>query len=499
VITAPHGAVVIFGIMEELVAAIDRGAWERALELALAAWAASPQAILIELVAALGERVTRTRASPITGERRLERKQSWLAAARRHDPRELDLLLATLAEAHNEQEWVMRFRVITRVLDPRIERFLDAYEASRKVVSWQIRPELERYRRLVATPPPDDPAYAPLVASVRAPEEAGRGPALLAAIYAEPDSDEARMIYADELQSRGDPRGELIALQLSNAAGTTERARELLGLHRDRWLGPLAPHVGDVTFARGFPAVCTIRNETGAAIPDDPAWSTIVEARGVPPIASMRALRKLIVRLDPDVAHLGDGDVAVRTLVLEVGDLELRDGAWWPAVRVTAIPAFSALRLPALRELELAGGYTWGMQDRAPHPADLAWALDDRTLDRLQLTSGAERLAVWWEELQRTPALGAVKLVPYVGHGAIVEISRDRIAVTAANRMGWGDARDDVRRVARGLAALPDNALASLVVSLPRQANLVATPHLAELEAAVGRQARATIDLTYRK
>ena len=47
---------------------------------------------------------------------------------------------------------------------------------------------------------------------------------LLAAIVAAPDDDDNYLVYADWLQSRGDPRGELIAL---HHAGQTERANEL--------------------------------------------------------------------------------------------------------------------------------------------------------------------------------------------------------------------------------------------------------------------------------
>jgi uncharacterized protein (TIGR02996 family) len=41
--------------------------------------------------------------------------------------------------------------------------------------------------------------------------------ALIAAIQAEPDDDRVRMVYADVLQQQGDPRGELIAVQVQLA------------------------------------------------------------------------------------------------------------------------------------------------------------------------------------------------------------------------------------------------------------------------------------------
>ena len=41
----------------------------------------------------------------------------------------------------------------------------------------------------------------------------------VAAICAEPDDDLPRLIYADWLDDRGDPRGEFIRLQLANQFG----------------------------------------------------------------------------------------------------------------------------------------------------------------------------------------------------------------------------------------------------------------------------------------
>src|SRR5688500_3597720 len=87
-----------------------------------------------------------------------------------------------------------------------------------------------------------------------------------AAIAAAPDDDAARLVWADLLQGRGDPRGELIALQVAeaqaDAAGDRDRAEaladaadELLGDHEDAWTPPgLAAEVlaDDVGFRRGF-------------------------------------------------------------------------------------------------------------------------------------------------------------------------------------------------------------------------------------------------------
>lgn len=80
---------------------------------------------------------------------------------------------------------------------------------------------------------------------------------LLAAIAETPDADEPRLVYADLLTERGDPRGELMLLQLKLAkqedAVLRRRERALIEAHHDQLLGtPFSP---DITwsFDRGFP------------------------------------------------------------------------------------------------------------------------------------------------------------------------------------------------------------------------------------------------------
>jgi uncharacterized protein (TIGR02996 family) len=51
----------------------------------------------------------------------------------------------------------------------------------------------------------------------------------IAAVGRDPDLDAPRLAYADWLRTRGDPRGELIALQITH--GDPVRERELLATH----------------------------------------------------------------------------------------------------------------------------------------------------------------------------------------------------------------------------------------------------------------------------
>src|SRR5688572_23115268 len=66
-----------------------------------------------------------------------------------------------------------------------------------------------------------------------------RNPDLEAAIAASPLDREPYSVFADWLQQQGDPRGELISLQL---AGKDAEADALFAKHEDYFLGPLAAH-----------------------------------------------------------------------------------------------------------------------------------------------------------------------------------------------------------------------------------------------------------------
>ena len=87
--------------------------------------------------------------------------------------------------------------------------------------------------------------------------------ALLAAIHAAPDDDGPRLVYADVLVGRGDPRGELIQLQCALASLDADddrrgrmqhRERALLAKHAKPWTAELADIDDDWTFEfrRGF-------------------------------------------------------------------------------------------------------------------------------------------------------------------------------------------------------------------------------------------------------
>lgn len=81
---------------------------------------------------------------------------------------------------------------------------------------------------------------------------------LLAAVLADPSDDAPRLVLADWLTERGEPRGELISVQCQLARGAEnedellERERALLTEHGARWIGAAEQELLQVRFSRGF-------------------------------------------------------------------------------------------------------------------------------------------------------------------------------------------------------------------------------------------------------
>jgi uncharacterized protein (TIGR02996 family) len=90
-------------------------------------------------------------------------------------------------------------------------------------------------------------------------------PELVASIAAAPDEDGPRLVYADWLSDRDDPRGEFIVVECALAAADRDdrpahearplhtRSTELMTIHRERWLAPVLDiAAGKYDFRRGF-------------------------------------------------------------------------------------------------------------------------------------------------------------------------------------------------------------------------------------------------------
>jgi uncharacterized protein (TIGR02996 family) len=112
---------------------------------------------------------------------------------------------------------------------------------------------------------------------------ASRGEALLRAVYENLDDDGARRVYADWLVEQGDPRGELIALQVARATqalplAAERREVELLWKHGRAWLAPFARQIGAFRFERGFLVECELKALTKKMV-GHASWATVRSVR----------------------------------------------------------------------------------------------------------------------------------------------------------------------------------------------------------------------------
>ena len=115
-------------------------------------------------------------------------------------------------------------------------------------------------------------------------------PALATAILSDPDDPAGYLVLADWLQTRGDPRGELIVLQHRDS----DEAKELLERHAETFLGRFAttkPDTFELEWKLGFIRSATIGWEMFAGEDDDdPSPAQLAAFLALP---SARFLQKL--------------------------------------------------------------------------------------------------------------------------------------------------------------------------------------------------------------
>jgi uncharacterized protein (TIGR02996 family) len=177
--------------------------------------------------------------------------------------------------------------------------------------------------------------------------------ALLAAVYASPDDDGPRLVFADALTERGEVRGEFIALQIQRARGTStpaglRRERELIGptKHKAEWGFPLTQG-GDCRFSRGFPVHLELQPKTAKALIGNPALRTVQTLGGLNRGLAQKTGKAL---LEHETArHLQHVGILPRELLEKLeGDL------LWPGVSLGFIPMQHELaRFPRTTKLEV--------------------------------------------------------------------------------------------------------------------------------------------------
>ncbi|MFO0547559.1 MAG: TIGR02996 domain-containing protein [Polyangiaceae bacterium] len=223
---------------------------------------------------------------------------------------------------------------------------------------------------------------------------------LLADVYARPDDDEPRLVYADWLLERQDPRGEFIMLQMKRrdsglSPEETTRERELLKKHGKTWLGRLSPVLSfgkgyaKTTFERGFVSNADIILSVGKKLEplwDNPEWATVERLEGswqreLLSRAPLRAL-KALDRIHEDI--IGELARANRTLPVTRIELHSPMSDWTAAkavlpqldhivlwsVETPSVEGLRAIAGPGLRRLEIHR--TWNAPRGASVDAEVA-------------------------------------------------------------------------------------------------------------------------------
>ncbi|MBL8916623.1 MAG: TIGR02996 domain-containing protein [Archangium sp.] len=305
--------------VEELLKAVRGGKWLEALQLALPLWRTSRDATLHRLIVGVGQQVDQT-VKPLTGPKAgIVKKQ--LAWAKEKAPG----VVGRMLEPNPVGNWADRHRLMVALAawpaDPRIGahalvlaksfarghltvpsyfpplldvlmQHADAVvvEAAKDERSNITHAEAKALEKSLAKCVPLDAAVKKqledVVKSVEAPAASGDEGTLLEAIYARPEDDGARAVYADALSARGDPRGEFITLQLAPKLTTAQRARmrSLLDKHERIWSGPLVTVLEKRTYERGF----LVAGELGYLVserlhPTAPEWKTVERLKRATP------------------------------------------------------------------------------------------------------------------------------------------------------------------------------------------------------------------------
>ena len=231
---------------------------------------------------------------------------------------------------------------------------------------------------------------------------------LLADILANPDDDGPRLVLADWLSQRGDPRGELINVQCAmqrttgiELARLANRSSDLLYRHGAAWLAEVREIVRGVETKRGFVASINAKASVFARkcgplfesepIQElrliDPVPRDLTTLGKTPHLARLHSLVFLAAVRMVNVPHVEAlGGLLASPYVAKLRMLDLRvdvNAECAPAMRTV----FASLALPALERFKLsvrAG-------DDVVEPAAIAGALASATLPALRQLAVSKR------------------------------------------------------------------------------------------------------------
>ncbi len=203
--------------------------------------------------------------------------------------------------------------------------------------------------------------------------------ALLAAVQTSPESDDARLVYADALTESGDPRGEFIALQCARARLAPDdperrtlehRETELLHAHRGLWLDGVPASV-TCHFARGFVETLEVPDTQTlgaleALVQREPVTRVVLGNDGLRAATPLRWVERLAAlelrsghgTMALDVLHFFDSRVFARLAELSFTSMRLTPKS------AVALAASLERAAPKLRRLGLRGSAPSGSLER---------------------------------------------------------------------------------------------------------------------------------------
>lgn len=277
----------------------DPAAGEAALDLLLSAWQQTREPRVAAIIEQVGRSAVDTRSRPpIRNRDSLDEAIEWERIAKQRDPADVDRLLekpwrgtwhwgnealASLVQFRPDPRiamalartiatppyetltsvtfWRGVFAHLEALRDPRTLPLLEAEVGRTKPERWErAMRSLEsqtalRLRELViehayALSKAEERALAKLEAPFSRKKKKEQDLAvtiegLLAEVYASPDDDAPREVCADWYSERGDPRGEMITLQLARhrdpSRAMSRREHALISKHGKAWAGPLDP------------------------------------------------------------------------------------------------------------------------------------------------------------------------------------------------------------------------------------------------------------------
>lgn len=345
-------------------------------------------------------------------------------AARPADPRITTRLLALLRDPPYRTRvalpwWLELLGVLEQQGDPRTHARLGALVARiDQLFAEPMRTLVGRaadatLARLAGEPPPLDAADEAALSELEAHRSATSAQTLEqleAAIYAAPDDEGLRMVYADACLRAGDPRGELISLQSRGSLTGAQRVRlkQLVEAHRSQWLGPLERVLlkSSIRLEAGFLDAATLKPKHTAHLAPligDRRWATVrhltlgdlgsasddaLAAQGVVDAAVLSPAFRRLRQLDGAVQPVLAMALARDGMSRGIERLEVLDT--WPEHRRALRASFdNAPGLPALSEV------TWRSYDeQAPGEAIVGAPLLNR-LRSLSLSASAHGLAAW--------------------------------------------------------------------------------------------------------